>query len=114
MCKKQLKRLEQNQDKPKAVVDTNIFVSGTISPQGIARKILDAIRSEQFILVTSEAINEEILEVLYREHIYKKYGLTENIINDICALLYEGANFYHNSADEENSDNPNRNAANLG
>ncbi|MBC8232788.1 putative toxin-antitoxin system toxin component, PIN family [bacterium] len=91
MSKKQLKKLERNQDKPKAVVDTNIFVSGTISPHGIARKILDAIRLEKFILVTSEKINEEILEVLHREHIYPKYGLTERIIDDICALLYEGS-----------------------
>lgn len=91
MYKKQLKRLERNQDKLRAVVDTNIFVSGTISSHGIARKILDAIRSGQFILVTSEGINDEILEVLHREHIYEKYGLTENIINDICALLYEGS-----------------------
>jgi putative PIN family toxin of toxin-antitoxin system len=91
MSKKQLKKLERNQDKPKAVVDTNVFVSGTISPHGIARKILNAICSEQFILITSEKINEEILEVLHREHIYKKYGFTESIIDDICALLYEGS-----------------------
>ena len=64
MSKKQLKKLERNQDKLKAVVDTNIFVSGTISPHGIAIKILNAIRLEKFILVTSEKINNVYVHLL--------------------------------------------------
>lgn len=47
--------------------------------------------TEKILLVTSEEINEEILEVLHGEHIYQKYGLTESIIDDICAILYEGS-----------------------
>jgi len=76
--------------KIRAVVDTNLFVSGLISPKGSPRKILDMARNKDFKVVTSLAINHEILNVLHREHIYAKYNLTEEIIDDISAFLYEG------------------------
>ena len=76
--------------KIRAVVDTNLFVSGLISPKGSPRKILDLARKEGFKVVTSIAINREILSVLHRGHIYAKYNLTEEIIDDISAFLYEG------------------------
>ena len=75
----------------RVVMDTNIFVSGIISPHGIPRQILDAARRGRFTLVTSEKINEEILEVLHGDYIYENYNLTEDMIYDICALLYEGS-----------------------
>lgn len=77
--------------KIKAVVNTNIFVSGIISPIGSPRQIIIAAKDRKFDLITSASINEEILEVLHRPHIYEKYHLTEQIIDDICALLYEGS-----------------------
>ncbi|MCI0495429.1 putative toxin-antitoxin system toxin component, PIN family [candidate division KSB1 bacterium] len=77
--------------KIKAVVDTNIFVSGIISPKGPPRKIIVVAKDRKFDLITSAQINEEILEVLHRNHIYEKYHLTEQVIDDICALLYEGS-----------------------
>jgi putative PIN family toxin of toxin-antitoxin system len=77
--------------KIKAVVDTNIFVSGLISSKGSPRKILVAAIDNKFDLITSATINEEILEVLHRDYIYEKYHLTEQVIDDICALLYEGS-----------------------
>lgn len=75
----------------RVVIDTNIVVSGTVSSKGAPRKILDLARKGAFKVVTSLSINHEILEVLHREHIYTKYGLTEKIIDDIAAFLYEGA-----------------------
>ena len=50
--------------KPRAVLDTNLFVSGLISPKGLPAAILRALRSKRFILVSSPPINEEIMEVL--------------------------------------------------
>lgn len=76
--------------KIKAVIDTNIFVSGIISPKGPPRKILELARKEAFKVVTSASINHEILEVLHRDYIYQKYGLNEEIIDDIAVFLYEG------------------------
>jgi len=74
----------------RVVIDTNIFVSGTVSPKGAPRKILDLARKGAFKVVTSLSINHEILEVLHRDHIYKKYGLNEKIIDAIASYLYEG------------------------
>ena len=51
--------------KPRAVLDTNVFVSGLISPMGKPAAILKALRSRRFTLVSSPAINEEIIEVLF-------------------------------------------------
>ncbi|HAK88482.1 MAG TPA: putative toxin-antitoxin system toxin component, PIN family [Nitrospiraceae bacterium] len=76
--------------KIRAVIDTNVLVSGIISPKGTPRKILDLARKGNFKVVTSVAINHEILNVLHREYIYTKYGLNEDIIDDISSFLYEG------------------------
>jgi putative PIN family toxin of toxin-antitoxin system len=76
--------------KIRAVIDTNIFVSGIISPKGAPRKILDLARKEVFKVVTSLSINYETLNVLHRAYLYTKYNLTEEIIDDISLFLYEG------------------------
>ncbi|MDA8325872.1 MAG: putative toxin-antitoxin system toxin component, PIN family [Nitrospiraceae bacterium] len=76
--------------KIRAVVDTNVLVSGIISPKGAPRKLLELARKEIFKVVSSASINHEILNVLHREYIYIKYRLTEDIIDDISRFLYEG------------------------
>ncbi len=76
--------------KIRAVIDTNILVSGTISSKGAPRKILDLARSEAFKVVSSVAINHEVLNVLHRDYIYVKYSLSEDIIDGLSAFLYEG------------------------
>jgi hypothetical protein len=77
--------------KIRAVIDTNVLVSGIISPKGAPRKILDLARKVIFEVVSSASINHEILNVLHRNYIYTKYNLTEEIIDDISAFLYEGS-----------------------
>lgn len=74
----------------RAVIDTNVFVSGVISPKGSPRKILELAREGIFKAVTSISINHEIFEVIHRNYIYNKYGLTEEIIDDMATFLYEG------------------------
>ncbi|MDP2277875.1 MAG: putative toxin-antitoxin system toxin component, PIN family [Nitrospirota bacterium] len=74
----------------RAVIDTNVFVSGVISPKGSPRKVLELAREGIFKAVTSISINHEIFEVLHRDYIYNNYGLTEEIVDDIASFLYEG------------------------
>lgn len=76
--------------KIRAVIDTNIFISGIISLKGIPRKILELAQKEIFHVVTSISINQEIFDVLHRDYIYTKYNLNEDIIDDMAAFLYEG------------------------
>jgi len=73
--------------KIRAVLDTNIFVSGVIYSQGTPGQILRSWRAGRFELITSAEINEEILEVLNRPRIREKYHIGDRIF-DIGAVLY--------------------------
>jgi len=75
--------------KIKAVLDTNVIVSGIISPKGAPRKILELAIDGKFKVLSSPSINKEVLMVLCRKSIYSKYNLTEEIINAISDFLYE-------------------------
>ncbi len=57
---------------PRAVLDTNVLVSGVIA-LGYSAKILDAARRETIQLVTSNHLLEEFSEVISRRHIARKY-----------------------------------------
>ncbi len=76
--------------KPRAVLDTNVFVSGLISPKGPCAAILRALRSKQFSLVSSPPVNEEIIEVLSRPYLCDRYGLGDRIF-DVSFILWEVA-----------------------
>ena len=67
--------------KPRAVLDTNVFVSGLINPSGAPGAVLRALRSRRFTLVSSPPINEEIIEVLNRPYIRDRYGVGERIFD---------------------------------
>src|SRR6516225_5252827 len=74
--------------KPRAVLDTNVFVSGLINPKGAPAAILRDLRSKRFILVSSPSINEEIIAVLNRPYIRDRSGLGNGIF-DVSFILWE-------------------------
>ncbi|MBI4387225.1 MAG: putative toxin-antitoxin system toxin component, PIN family [Elusimicrobia bacterium] len=76
--------------KLRVVLDTNVIISGLISPKGPPAGILKALKAGQFVLVTSQAINEEILEVMDRPRLRDKYGLADHMF-DIAFILWEQA-----------------------
>lgn len=61
----------------RAVVDTNQFVSGSITRRGNPRKLLLAWRGAAFTLVISQEQRAEIAEVLSRPEICQKYDVSE-------------------------------------
>jgi len=71
----------------KAVVDTNVLVSGTILSHGNPYEILEAWRRSQFILVLSPDIIAEVQAMLRRPKIFKKYGLTESLLARLISAL---------------------------
>lgn len=73
--------------KVRAVIDSNIFVSGLILKSGNPYKILESWRNNLFTLLTSDAIIQEISKVLYYPKIQKKYLLTQEDINEVLNLL---------------------------
>ena len=74
--------------KPRAVLDTNVFVSGLINPKGAPAAILRDLRSKRFTLVSSPPINEEIIAVLNRPYIRDRSGLGNGIF-DVSFILWE-------------------------
>lgn len=77
-------------NKVRAVLDTNVFVSGLINAQGSPGEVLKMLRLKKFTLITSESINEEILDILNRDSIKRKYHLG-HLIPAVKFLLWEVA-----------------------
>lgn len=71
----------------KAVLDTNILVSGLISPHGSPAKIINLFGQKKFALVASEKILAELKTVLHYPKIFKKYHLDKNQIEKYLKIL---------------------------
>lgn len=70
----------------RAVIDTNVFVSGATGTSYPAQAI-EAWKNQQFILITSPSIITEIHQVLHRPKIKAFTGLTNQDINQIITAL---------------------------
>jgi len=57
-----------------AVVDTNVWVSAFLSPQGYPARVYQAARQEQFFSLTSEPLLDELTEVLTRPRLMRLHG----------------------------------------
>jgi putative PIN family toxin of toxin-antitoxin system len=73
----------------RAVLDANVFISAVISDRGAPKRIIDYWREEAFELLTSEAILEEIEQVLKYPRIAALHKLSEAELNEFLALLRE-------------------------
>jgi putative PIN family toxin of toxin-antitoxin system len=71
----------------KVVVDTNLFVSGSILKRGNPYELLEAWRHKAFVLLMSDVLETEIAEVLVRPEIKEKYHLTDEEVADTLRLL---------------------------
>jgi len=54
---------------PRAVIDTNILISGVISPHGCPRAILEHWHDQDFVLVISQAQMAEVEQVMEYPHL---------------------------------------------
>lgn len=71
----------------RAVIDTNIFVSGIIKPSGLTGDVLRQLRDGNFTLFYAPALLDELVDVLNRPRIRDKYGITHEDIKTIVALV---------------------------
>lgn len=62
----------------KAVVDTNVIISGTILSHGNSFEVLEAWRRREFALLISREIIAEAEAVLRRPKLFQKYRLSED------------------------------------
>ena len=81
----------------RAVLDANVFVSAVLSPQGQPAEVLRAWRAEQFHLVVSAAILEEVERVFRYPKIVRRHAWSTDairlFIEDLAhlAILTPGA-----------------------
>ena len=71
----------------RVVVDTNILVSALIRPDGTVGSVLKHLRDGAYTLLYSKSSLEELVDVLTRPKIQGKYGLTEDDVETVLALL---------------------------
>lgn len=71
----------------RAVIDTNVLVSGLIRPRGAPGAVLRALRDRRFVAVVSPAILEEIIDVLSRPWLRDKYAIDDQGVEALLRLL---------------------------
>ncbi len=71
----------------RAVLDTNVFISGLLLPLSVPGQIVAAWRGGQFAVVLSEPLLDEIGKVLAYPKISQRLGWSDQIIADYLALL---------------------------
>lgn len=70
----------------RAVVDTNVWVSGLIIPGGAPGAVLELVRTGRIEVVASWALVEELLDVLKRPKL-RRYRIAPADADDLLALL---------------------------
>lgn len=75
----------------RAVLDTNVFVSGLLGVNSPPRQIVDAWLEGRFALVTSLYMVEELAHVLTYPRIVKRIRLDESEVDAILAALLSQA-----------------------
>ena len=68
----------------RAVIDTGVFISALIRPQGRTGAVLQAVKETRFTMIYSTDILVEIIDVLGRDKLRSKYHISPD---DIAALI---------------------------
>jgi putative PIN family toxin of toxin-antitoxin system len=71
----------------RAVIDTNVLVSGLIKPDGPTGAILQDLRQGRFTVVFSSGLLQELVSVLTYPKLSKKYRLDRSAMEAFLALL---------------------------
>ena len=75
----------------RAVLDTNILVSATLSPLGPSARVVDAWRARLFDVVTRPDLIDEVGQVMARDSIRARHRWTQEQIEFFLAVLAEQA-----------------------
>ncbi|MCA9938192.1 MAG: putative toxin-antitoxin system toxin component, PIN family [Anaerolineales bacterium] len=71
----------------RAVIDTNILVRALIKPDGTVGPVLRLLRDGQYTILYAQPSLLELIDVLNRPHIRRKYHLTSADIHTVLALI---------------------------
>jgi len=94
----------------RVVIDTNVFVSGTIQKKGFPCKVVKAWENDVLILVTSGPLIEDVNKVLHYDKIRVRYALKDEEVKQILLNLMRYSIFVNdlpklNVIKEDPSDN---------
>lgn len=73
----------------RVVVDTNVWVSALLNQAGYPARMLSALRAQEYFLLISAPLLEELAEVLSRPRIARKYGVSRDDTEVLVSLLKE-------------------------
>lgn len=72
---------------PRAVIDTNVTVSGTITPHGVPNRVLRALQNGAFTLVSSSEMEKEVVDVLTRDTIRERFRPAPQDVRAVLTAL---------------------------
>jgi len=71
----------------RVVVDTNVWISALINPQGPPAQMLQGLKRNAFEPMLSQPLLDELLEVARRPRLRRRYRLKDEEIERLAALL---------------------------
>lgn len=71
----------------RAVIDTNILVRAMLNPDGSVGPVVDLLRDGHYLFLYSQATLNELIDVLSRPRMVRRYGLTPDEVDALCALV---------------------------
>lgn len=71
----------------RAVVDTNVLVSGLIRPRGAIGLVIRGLRDRRFVSIVSRPILEEVVDVLGRPWLRETYDLDDAAVETFLRFL---------------------------
>lgn len=75
--------MSESSAKPRAVVDSNLFVSSTITPLGPPGRLVDAWDERRFRLLLSDHQRAELVDVFGRPGLFCRFRLPRNEVGDL-------------------------------
>lgn len=75
----------------RAVLDTNVIVSGTATTSTVPFQVLESWRAGNFVLVTSPQIHAEVNEVLLRPKVRQFTNLSPKQVTDLVSNIEKRA-----------------------
>jgi putative PIN family toxin of toxin-antitoxin system len=79
--------MSKGRERPRAVIDTNVFISGIISRRGNPFRLLEAWRAGAFTLVISSEQQDELRDVLSWPRLALKYQISEQEVAELFRLI---------------------------
>ena len=71
----------------RAILDTNIMVRASIRPQGTVGPVLSKLRDGKYLLLYSDTLLRELIEVIGRPRLRTKYQIGEERIRALLDLI---------------------------